>query len=436
MRLDSSGRLGLGTSSPAQRLHVSGSNAGAFQVTNADNSDAISLFVRGGNAINSTTDNAVLHVGQRSDVSIITTGRVGVGTTSPSTSLHVSNASNAEIRLGSGSYDGYIGQDSSGVLAISQAQAGSIKFQTNGSERFRCDSSGRLLVGTSSSSNVNIATFQGNSSLSTGTGIVNIALGNTSPGTTDQLGRLQFTDSGHNSAAEIIGQRDGGTWNTSTSRPTRLVFSTTADGASSPTERLRIASTGAFGLSGANYGSSGQVLTSQGSNAAPQWATPSSSPLTYISRVDASNATSASFTSGINSTYKIYVVQISELYRSGSGEFWLELSTDNGSTWSTTQYYTSASLATNPGASNRWRTDDFTGGFSTADGRGACTVYLSNLNTATNSSFYCIGNMGPYRSSSHGYKLDTNQYNALRFVGETGGTLAFSGRFTLYGLST
>jgi hypothetical protein len=38
------------------------------------------------------------------------------------------------------------------------------------------------------------------------------------------------------------------------------------------TERMRIASTGAIGLSGANYGTSGQVLTSQGSGAAPIWA--------------------------------------------------------------------------------------------------------------------------------------------------------------------
>jgi hypothetical protein len=41
----------------------------------------------------------------------------------------------------------------------------------------------------------------------------------------------------------------------------------------STTERLRIASTGAFGLSGANYGTSGQVLTSGGSAAAPTWTT-------------------------------------------------------------------------------------------------------------------------------------------------------------------
>ena len=43
-----------------------------------------------------------------------------------------------------------------------------------------------------------------------------------------------------------------------------------ADGAA-PVEYLRITSTGAFGLSGPNYGSSGQVLTSNGSSSAPSW---------------------------------------------------------------------------------------------------------------------------------------------------------------------
>jgi hypothetical protein len=37
-------------------------------------------------------------------------------------------------------------------------------------------------------------------------------------------------------------------------------------------ERLRIASAGQIGIAGANYGTAGQVLTSQGASAAPQWA--------------------------------------------------------------------------------------------------------------------------------------------------------------------
>jgi hypothetical protein len=41
----------------------------------------------------------------------------------------------------------------------------------------------------------------------------------------------------------------------------------------SSTERLRIASAGQLGIGGANYGTSGQVLTSGGASAAPSWTT-------------------------------------------------------------------------------------------------------------------------------------------------------------------
>jgi hypothetical protein len=37
-------------------------------------------------------------------------------------------------------------------------------------------------------------------------------------------------------------------------------------------EKFRIASSGELGIGGANYGTSGQVLTSGGSGAAPTWA--------------------------------------------------------------------------------------------------------------------------------------------------------------------
>ena len=50
------------------------------------------------------------------------------------------------------------------------------------------------------------------------------------------------------------------------------------------TERLRITNAGAFGLSGTNYGSSGQVLTSQGASSAPTWT--SSSGTTINSNAD------------------------------------------------------------------------------------------------------------------------------------------------------
>jgi hypothetical protein len=48
------------------------------------------------------------------------------------------------------------------------------------------------------------------------------------------------------------------------------------------TERFRIGTSGQFGIGGANYGNSGQVLTSNGSGAAPSWQAAASGAQDYI----------------------------------------------------------------------------------------------------------------------------------------------------------
>jgi len=67
-----------------------------------------------------------------------------------------------------------------------------------------------------------------------------MAAGTTSPADATELGIIAFSDSSHSQAAYMVGKRDGGTWTSGSSMPSRLEFSTTADGASSPTERMRI----------------------------------------------------------------------------------------------------------------------------------------------------------------------------------------------------
>jgi len=64
-------------------------------------------------------------------------------------------------------------------------------------------------------------------------------------------------------------------------------------------ERLRIGSAGQFGIAGANYGTSGQILTSQGNSAAPQWSTPAAGGLTEYDQwtVDV-NTNSGSYSNG------------------------------------------------------------------------------------------------------------------------------------------
>jgi len=61
-----------------------------------------------------------------------------------------------------------------------------------------------------------------------------------------------FSAANHSEAASIKSQRDGGTWTAGSSQPTRLVFSTTADGANSPTERMRINASGSTVFSSAD----------------------------------------------------------------------------------------------------------------------------------------------------------------------------------------
>jgi hypothetical protein len=113
-------------------------------------------------------------------------------------------------------------------------------------ERFRVDTSGRLLVGTSSDSQASTVVIQGSSGGSTEAGLLRICKGSTTPANGDWLGYVVFGDSGHSTASYVACARDGGTWTSGSSQPTRLVFSTTADGASSPTERMRITQAGAL----------------------------------------------------------------------------------------------------------------------------------------------------------------------------------------------
>ena len=79
-----------------------------------------------------------------------------------------------------------------------------------------------------------------------------------------------------NDASEYGFLKENGLGNVELGGSTELYLSTNGS------ERLRISPAGAFGIAGANYGSSGQVLTSQGSSSAPTWSTVTSSLSFYF----------------------------------------------------------------------------------------------------------------------------------------------------------
>ena len=78
-------------------------------------------------------------------------------------------------------------------------------------------------------------------------------------------------------------------------------------------ERLRIGPVGQIGIAGANYGTAGQVLTSQGSGSVVQWATPAAP---FGGALDGLNfgGTETTYTSG-GTTYKVHSFTSSGFFR-------------------------------------------------------------------------------------------------------------------------
>jgi hypothetical protein len=77
--------------------------------------------------------------------------RVGVGTVSPAKPLHIFNSGTSYVQISGNSRDLFLGQDAIGGAVFSTG-AVPLYFSTDSTERMRIDSSGNLLVGTTSSS--------------------------------------------------------------------------------------------------------------------------------------------------------------------------------------------------------------------------------------------------------------------------------------------
>ena len=301
--VDSSGRVGVGTASPTQDFEIArgvgtsayislrGNNESAATgfFIGQDSSGLARLFQDGNKAITFWTGGAASE-----RVRIDSSGRVGIGTTSPGELLHVYNSA-ATSRLivgpsGTGAATpnalaleqentGYTVAhvrniyNNSGLAELRLGGYGFTTFTSGSSqtERARIDSSGRLLVGTSTAqsgtrSQYSKFTVQGNNQSTSDGAQVNLANNTNAPSlnTGDTLGQVIFTDNGPGEYGKIACQMDGAGAGTN-DYPGRLVFSTTADGASSPTERMRITNQGYLysGVTSAEGINSAQAVTGE-----------------------------------------------------------------------------------------------------------------------------------------------------------------------------
>ena len=195
MRIDSSGNVGIGTSSPSDKLHVyqnsadnvvvkvenASSNNGSLiqfsQVTNGSVAAPVAYVGHGGDntgdfiITNASATNTKFYTNNTERMRIDTSGNVGIGTTSPSAKLHaagnihvgVEDNSNHSSRLkiingGSAGYEAsldfcYEDKDTVRARINTDGSGGRIEFHTfDGSltERMRIAADGNVGIGTSS----------------------------------------------------------------------------------------------------------------------------------------------------------------------------------------------------------------------------------------------------------------------------------------------
>ena len=310
MRLDSSGRLGLGTSSPSANCHVNNTGTGADELvllatasnitfgnkatfrlgkqTGASN-ESVSFTYN----YDATTSNlSIHHFGDSygSALNINKGGRVGIGTTSASGLLHCYSGTAANSvyinTATSAGYDAtlYLNAGTSGgetilnlgygadpdYAQIKRGSDNSLRFQNNNAERARIDSSGRLLIGTSTArsnySAYGAALLQAEGANNDGARAFSFTYGKADAGDpiislgkhrSNSVGGVTVVNDGDGIGQVVFAGSDGTNFVTGATiraqvdgtpgandMPGRLVFSTTADGASSPLERMRIDSGG------------------------------------------------------------------------------------------------------------------------------------------------------------------------------------------------
>ena len=344
MRIDSSGNVGINKTNPQHALVV---GSGTDDALNVDTQAA------GGGVVlrsydDGTTDyeplgiaaeyvNFYIRTGVNSSsekLRIDSSGRLLVGTTAQSLTANFvvqGQSSNAAIggymRLQTGTSvtdDHALGTISFGDASHNGAniqargdmswspfgKGSSLRFSTTGQsqtgpqERMRIDSSGRLLIGTTIAYSSDDSLVIQKTDAGGRIGLQHSSTGQVTTG--EELGRISFysNDGDLNPSASIIAAADLD--HAAGDKPGRLVFSTTADNASSPTERMRITSSGKVVVSSTtytNHNSAQFLAVGNGSHAPMATLAPSTASYTNIFFRNPNGNVGSITTNGTATTY-------------------------------------------------------------------------------------------------------------------------------------
>ena len=165
----------------------------------------------------------------------------------------------------------------------------------------------------------------------------------------------------------------------------------------SGSEKLRIANSGAFGLNGTNYGSSGQVLTSQGSGSSPVWTTISSDKITE------GNTEAEVVDTGSDGHFKVTTEGTERLRITHAGQMVMGATTSKAKFEIKDDGYTSTSVL------QRISADD--------DNPYALIIANDTVNTNSNSGLqFFVGNTGTHMIRARGSSTASN--NNLQLVAQ------------------
>jgi hypothetical protein len=159
--VDSSGNVGIGTTSPTYKLQVEGATSNLFAVYSSNNFGEFSITAPSTNLVTfnlGTGDDLAINTGGAERLRIKDGGNVGIGLTNPQYRLHITNSDGLEgtIALGNSLYPGLIFSNAStGEFRIDNRSSniGYISFYPNGqttigNERMRITSAGNVGIGT------------------------------------------------------------------------------------------------------------------------------------------------------------------------------------------------------------------------------------------------------------------------------------------------